>query len=595
AARLGAATAAGLGAATAAGLGTATAAGRDEATTPPRLDGVGLTDLGLHRLRGFDDRTRLYQIVAPGLPQDFPRPKTVDDRCHNLPEPLTRFVGRARDRAELAALVRRHRLVTVWGTGGVGKTRLAVEVARDLLRPVQPVPPHGATDPATDRLADGAWLIDLAELGSRHARDRSVAGLLAAELGLRPGPGQRAIDVLIEHLQPRRCLLLVDTCEVARGAVRALLARLLASCPLVRVLATSRTPLGVPGEMLWHLDPLGRVESTELLADRLGAPGDGRSGDGRAGMSSDGRAGMVGMSGDGRAGGLARLAGQLAGLPAALELAVPRLRALPAAVVADLLGGPDADPDAVLGAGAPPADLDWPMDPRQPANLDRPTGPDGRMDPRQPANLDWSADRDQPPSLGWPLDPDGPAAPDGSPGRDGSADLDGSLGRDGSADLDGSLDREGSADLDGSTDPDRPVSRQLAGDGVGVPDRQVSLNANLAWSYRLLSPPAARLLRWLAAWPGALDLAAVEWLTADWLDRGTACVAIADLVDAALVEVDLTATSATYRLLDPVRWPARRLAVAHGEAGRVRARHQLWQRQIAWVPTLQPLGEPVAG
>lgn len=576
-------------AATAARLGAATAAGRDETTTAPRLDevattrrdgatmagtrldGVGLTDLGLHRLRGFDDRTRLYQIVAPGLPQDFPRPKTVDDRCHNLPEPLTRFVGRARDRAELAALVRRHRLVTVWGTGGVGKTRLAVEVARDLLRPVQPVPPHGASDPATDRLADGAWLIDLAELGSRHARDRSAAGLLAAELGLRPGPGQRAIDVLVEHLQPRRCLLLVDTCEVARGAVRALLARLLASCPLVRVLATGRTPLGVPGEMLWHLDPLGRVESTELLADRLGAPGDGRPGDGRAGMSGDGRAGMAGMSGDGRAGGLARLAGQLAGLPAALELAVPRLRALPAAVVADLLGGPDADPDAVLGAGAPPADLDWPIDPRQPANLDRPTDPDGRLDPRQPANLDWSADRDEPPSLGWPLD------------------------RDGSADLDGPLDRDGSTDLGRSTDPDRPVSRQLAADGVGVSDRLASLHANLAWSYRLLSPPAARLLRWLAAWPGALDLAAVEWLTADWLDRGTACVAIADLVDAALVEVDLTATSATYRLLDPVRWPARRLAVAHGEAGRVRARHQLWQRQIAWVPTLQPLGEPVAG
>ncbi|MEV0842947.1 adenylate/guanylate cyclase domain-containing protein [Actinocatenispora sera] len=524
-------------AATAARIVAATTARPERVTTPADaaismrpgdatatgLDGVVLTDLGLHRLRGFDDRTRLYQIVAPGLARDFPRPKTVDGRCHNLPEPLTRFVGRGRDRAELAALVRRHRLVTVWGTGGVGKTRLAVEVARDLLRPVQPVAPDGGSDPATDRLADGAWLIDLAGLGdgSRRAGDRSVAGLLAAALGLRPGPGQRAVDVLVEHLQPRRCLLLVDTCEVARGAARGLLARLLASCPLVRVLATGRTPLGVPGEMLWHLGPLGRVESTELLADRLGATADGRlgsAGDGRLGATGDGRLGgagdgrlgatgdgRAGMPGDGRAGGLARLAGQLAGLPAALELAVPRLRALPAAVVADLLSGPDADPDAVLRAGTPPVDLDWPMD------------------------------------------------------------------------------------------PDQRASRPWTGETAAEPARQASLDANLAWSYRLLSPPAARLLRWLAAWPGALDLAAVEWLTADWLDRGTACVAIADLVDAALVEVDLTATSATYRLLDPVRWPARRLAVAHGEAGRVRARHQLWQRQIAWVPTLQPLGEPVAG
>nr|WP_239157214.1 adenylate/guanylate cyclase domain-containing protein [Actinocatenispora thailandica] len=563
------------------------------AATAARAGDVALTDLGLHRLRGFDDRTRLYQIVAPGLARDFPRPKTVDGRCHNLPEPLTRFVGRARDRAELAGHLRRHRLVTIWGPGGVGKTRLAVEVARDLLRPVQPVPPRGDADPAADRLADGAWLVDLAELadGTRRGGDRSVAGLLAAALGLRPGPGQRAVDVLVEHLQPRRCLLLLDTCEVARGAVRALVTRLIASCPTLRVLATGRTPLGVPGETVWHLDPLGRVEATELLADRLGAARDG--GDGRAGIAGDGRAGPPG---DGRSGGLARLAGRLAGLPAALELAVPRLRALPAAVITDLLSGPDVDPDAVLNAPGP-FDPDRPRDP----------GPDGGSSAPAPFDPDRSRDLDSnapgPFDPGWPRDL-GQAGAGWSVGFEPAvgerpAGPGAALAERAAGSRPAVPERAGAPDwpLDAgwSAGGEPPAHRQPAEQHGVAPARQASLDANLAWSYRLLSPPAARLLRWLAAWPGAVDLAAVEWLTADWLDRSTACIAIADLVDAALVEVDLGATSATYRLLDPVRWPARRLAVAHGEAGRARARYQLWQRQVAWVPTLQPLGEPVAG
>ena len=426
---------------------------------------VDLIDLGLHRLRGFDDHTRLYQIAAPGLARDFPPLRTVDDRCHNLPEPLTRFVGRSRDRVEVTALLRRHRLVTVWGAGGVGKTRLAVEVARDLLRPVQPVAPDGGLD----RLPDGAWLADLAALPADAPVDE-VAGAIAAAFGVRPGAAQGPYPALVEYLSPRRCLMLLDTCDAARGPVRALLARLLASCPGLRVLATGRSPVGVPGEVVWHLDPLGRIEAAELLADRLG--------------TTD--AGTVG---------LARLAGRLGGLPAVLELVVPRLRLLPPGLLADRLLTPGADPDTVL-TGLPAAA------PEQPRGGDEVDGP--------------------------------------------------------------------------------------------VPHRHTSLRANLLWSYRRVSAPAARLLRWLSAWPGPVDLAAVEWLAAGWLDRGTACAAIADLVDAALVEVDLSGNSATYRLLDPIRWPARLLAAEHGDAGLARARYQVWQRRNAWVPTLQPLGEPVA-
>src|SRR5690606_35844910 len=99
-----------------------------EAAQPLRSD-AWLRDLGLFRLRGFDDRERLYQLVAPGLASSFPYPRTERAAPHNLPAPITSFVGRERERQRLTDLLAAHRLVTVVGAGGAGKTRLAVEVA----------------------------------------------------------------------------------------------------------------------------------------------------------------------------------------------------------------------------------------------------------------------------------------------------------------------------------------------------------------------------------------------------------------------------------------------------------------------------------
>jgi hypothetical protein len=119
--------------------------------------------------------------------------------------------------------------------------------------------------------------------------------------------------------------------------------------------------------------------------------------------------------------------------------------------------------------------------------------------------------------------------------------------------------------------PYRPV-------GGPAPARHASLRAALDWSYRPLPPPAARLLRWLSVFPGSVPLAAVEWLTAGWLDRAGSIDALATLVDAALVEPEYGDGAVTYRLLDPVRSFARHRLADTGESLAARDRHRVWRR-----------------
>src|SRR5947209_4071081 len=194
-------------------------------------DGSWLLDLGLHKLRGFDDRERLYQLVAPGLPRQFPRPRTAAESRQNLPVPVTRFVGRAAERAQLGALLDEHRLVSVVGPGGAGKTRLAIETAGD------------------HRYPDGTWYVDLAAAPEPDAA-------VAAALGLRPEPGRPVLDTLADFVAPRGLLLVLDTCDAAPAAAAALAARLLVAGSGVTVLAAGRQPLGLPGELVWRIPAL---------------------------------------------------------------------------------------------------------------------------------------------------------------------------------------------------------------------------------------------------------------------------------------------------------------------------------------------------
>jgi predicted ATPase len=289
--------------------------------------GVELLDLGAYRLRGFDDAERLHQVVAPGLDRDFPRPRTPAAATHRLPAPVTPFVGRRTELAELITLVTRHRLVTVAGPGGAGKTRLAVAAA-DQLRPAYP---------------DGVWLVDAAPLTGADG----LAAALATVLGLRREPGRALLDTVAEHCSGRRMLIVLDTCDAAPGAATAVTRRLLAGSAGLDVLATGRQPLGVHGEFVWRIPPLAPADAFALLHERTVAARGGREPD--AAESTD----------------LSRVASMLDGSPLAVELAAARLRVFSAAQLAGRLDDPLTaldGPAAEAGAGDRHASLTGSLD-----------------------------------------------------------------------------------------------------------------------------------------------------------------------------------------------------------------------------------------
>jgi predicted ATPase/class 3 adenylate cyclase len=280
------------------------------------VGGAWLLDLGLHRLRGFDDRERLFQLVSTGLPRQFPRPRTAAESRHNLPGALTTFVGRRTERAELTGLLSTARLVSVVGPGGVGKTRLAVETAAAV----------------ADGYRDGVWFVDLAPVAqpvgaaaSQRSPATDVPLAVATALGLRPEPGRPLLDTIVDYAANRRLLLVLDTCDAQPAAAAALAHRLLAGSRTAKVLATSREPLGRSGEVVWRIPPLslrpdpdgGPSEAVQLLLDRAAAARGGRP------LEQPERDRLP------------ELATRLDGLPLALELAAARLRVLS---VTELLG-----------------------------------------------------------------------------------------------------------------------------------------------------------------------------------------------------------------------------------------------------------------
>lgn len=270
-------------------------------------DGAWLRDLGLFRLRGFDGRERLFQLIAPGLAQGFPRPRTDEAPPHNLPAPPTSFVGREAERARLAELLAEHRLVTVIGAGGSGKTRLAVRVAGALV----------------NSYPDGLWFVDLTSVTDPGL----VAVTVAAALGLRPEPGRPVLQTLAEHVAGRRLLLVLDTCETQVGAVAAMVAGVLSAGREGRVLATSREPLGLAGEVVWRIPPLSLDPAAE------GAPGDAVAL--LADRTAAARGGIPVTPAE--LPHLTRIAARLDGLPLALELAAARLRVVGAGQLAGRL------------------------------------------------------------------------------------------------------------------------------------------------------------------------------------------------------------------------------------------------------------------
>jgi predicted ATPase/class 3 adenylate cyclase len=198
-------------------------------------EGASFRDLGLHRLKDIAQPEHLHDIVIEGLPSDFPPPRTLDARPNNLPAQLTSFVGREEDIAEVRDLLGRTRLLTLTGPGGTGKTRLALQVAAEVI---------------TD-YPDGAFFVDLSSLTDPAL----VPSAVAEALGVPEDPGNPILETVKVRLRDRNLLLIVDNFEQVVAAGQAI-EELLAAASKLKVIVTSRVVLGLRGEQEYVVSPL---------------------------------------------------------------------------------------------------------------------------------------------------------------------------------------------------------------------------------------------------------------------------------------------------------------------------------------------------
>ena len=233
---------------------------------------------------------------------------------NNLPQQLTRFIGRQRELAAVRSLVSQTRLTTLSGPGGIGKTRLALEVAHDSL----------------DEYADGVWLVEFASISDPQLIPQTVA----SALNLREDRGRSITDAVASYLKSRNLLLVLDNCEHVIGAIAQLADVLLRNCPNLRILATSRESLAIAGEMLFRVPPLslpdtatapdaaslGKHEAVELFVERVRAVK-------ATFVLNESNAALV-----------AKVCIHLEGIPLAIELAASRMKVLSVEQIADRLG-----------------------------------------------------------------------------------------------------------------------------------------------------------------------------------------------------------------------------------------------------------------
>ena len=199
-------------------------------------DEIGLRDLGSHRLKDLRRPERIFQVVAADLQSAFPPLVTLDVLPNNLPVQLTSLVGREREIAETKRLLPTTPLLTLTGSGGCGKTRLALQVAAEVL----------------EGYADGVWFVELAPISDPALVPQRVA----SALNIQEQPGRSILAALIDHLQPQQVLLVLDNCEHVLSACAQLSNALLRACPRLRILATSREGLGIAGELTYRVPSL---------------------------------------------------------------------------------------------------------------------------------------------------------------------------------------------------------------------------------------------------------------------------------------------------------------------------------------------------
>jgi predicted ATPase/class 3 adenylate cyclase/DNA-binding CsgD family transcriptional regulator len=276
--------------------------GATEAMVLDRLPAdAWLTDLGTHALRDLARPERVTQLCHPDLTNDFPPLRVAKAVVSQyLPAQLTSFVGRHDELTQLRGLLAENRLVTLTGAGGVGKTRLAIQITAQL----------------AGEFGDGVRYVDLAPITDPDL----VPVTMARALGLPDQPGRSTMDTLTRFVADRHMLVVLDNCEHLLDASSALVAALLGACPRLTLMATSREPIGVAGELSWRVPSLPLADKAiELFSDRAR------------------RARPDFVVDDDNAATVTEICRRLDGLPLAIELAAARVRALSLTEILDSL------------------------------------------------------------------------------------------------------------------------------------------------------------------------------------------------------------------------------------------------------------------
>jgi predicted ATPase/class 3 adenylate cyclase len=219
-----------------------------QSSTP---SGVSFIDLGLHRLKDLSQPEHTFQIAGDGLRAEFPPLHSLDVIANNLPTQLTSFIGRERELHDLKAMLAEHRLITLTGPGGIGKTRLSLQLAAE----------------STADFKDGCWCVSLAGVEQADL----VPSAVASAIGIHETPGQSVTDTIARDVGERHMLLVIDNAEHVLGEVAALARLLLLACAHVAIVVTSRESLHVAGEQVVRILPMPEADREHLFLERARA------------------------------------------------------------------------------------------------------------------------------------------------------------------------------------------------------------------------------------------------------------------------------------------------------------------------------------